>query len=485
MNRSGLIRICGSHTGGLLRHTRPNSPLVPKVASTALSQLAAPIKKESMNRGPKEFEISAKGVNPAFNYVDNKELENTMKSFQGLGLQNNIVLGLENMQISQPTVIQMKAIPKILKGSSVFCAAQTGSGKTLAYVAPILNNLKLAEEDGFLPRFNRPRVCIVSPFRELASQILKVVKTMSIHAPVRSLGLIGGEKDHIMYRGLREKPVDIVVGTPGTILALHAKKKLFFTDLSHLVFDEADTMLDTTFKEMTNQFLQSMKNRSVDKSRIPTDIQCIFAAAILPGKSILNTIKSSILKLKIVTAELHHVLPHVRHKFMKTSQTGKPQLLLECLMSKRNKDRKMMIFVNSSSTCKWLSGFLEEHGIAHNKLSGKIPPEDRANVFERYNKDPNGILVCTDIAARGLDSPDLFSVFNYDCPLNPTDYIHRAGRTGRARANYSGTPEVLTFLTRNWELNLAKTVQLAAERKAEIENVDIVRRKMVPIVIKK
>eukprot|EP00794_Sanderia_malayensis_P019035 gene19035-20948_t len=443
--------------------------------------------RESITTGPKEFEISVQGKNPAFNYVSgSKSLRNhKVPTFKDFGLRDDILQGLDQMQICQPTVIQIKSIPEILKGSNVFCAAQTGSGKTLAYLAPIMNNLRRDEQEGSLTRYNRPRVCIISPYRELASQILKVVKTMSICAPVRSLGLIGGQKDHIVYKGLRERPIDIIVGTPGTILDLQAKNKLYFTDLKYVVFDEADTMLDSSFREMTRMFINRIRQRGVDPEGSVKHAQCIFAAAILPEKKIIGHIKSLMPKLKIVSADLHQVLPHVRHRFIKTSQTDKPKLLLKILLSRIEAGRKCMIFANSSATCKWLSNFLDEQTVNHRTLSGKIAPQERQDVFNEFQQDKSPVLVSTDIAARGLDTPNLFSVFNYDCPLNPTDYIHRAGRTGRARADYTGTPEVVTFLSRNWEVNLARMVEKAARKKDEIENVTVVRRKMLPLDIKR
>lgn len=454
-------------------------------SSAACSVTAARKESDSISSGPLQFEISPRKNNPAFEYNKENNAKNgvaSIPSFKNLGLKDEVVQGLESMQISQPTVIQLKCIPEILKGSNVFCAAQTGSGKTLAYLAPILHKLKLEEEKGLLARYRRPRVCIVSPFRELAMQILKVVKMMSHHVPVRSLGLIGGQKDSLMHKGLKENPIDIIVGTPGTILDIHNKRKILFTDLSCIVFDEADTMLDSSFRDMTTAFLDSLKQRS---QTVPPEVTCVFAAATLPNKNVIGKIKNSIPKLKLLKADIHRVLPHVRHRFIKTSQPEKPELLLEILKSEMEKKKKFMVFVNTSGTCNWLSKFLHENEICHKKLSGKVPPQERHDVFQEYNKKTKGILVCTDIASRGLDSPDLACVINYDCPLNPMDYIHRAGRTGRARVEYSGTPEIVTFLSRNWELNLARSVESAADQMTQIENVDIVKRGNGPIEIKK
>ena len=439
---------------------------------------------DSIAIGPKEFEIKASGKNPAFEYAESRNENNLSKSnlesfvptFSNFNLRNDVIQGLESLQISQPTIIQMKGIPAILKGKDVLCAAQTGTGKTLTYLIPIINKFKEDEENGILTRFRRPQICIVAPFRELAVQILHVVKSMSYHAPLRSLGCIGGEKDRIMHRGLKENPIDVIVGTPGTILDMVQRGKILFTDLRYLVFDEADTMFDSSFKAMTKTFFSIMKNKEAHSENEFTS-HYVLAAATLPQKGVLNAIKTQIPKIDIVTATLHHVLPHVTHKFVKTSQPEKPNLLLELLKSRIAADKKVIIFANSSSTCNWLSKHLEENtSINTVKLSSKVAPDERHKVFKELVNGEACTLICTDIASRGLDFPDLFYVINYDCPLNTTDYIHRVGRTGRARAEYMGIPEVYTFLSRNWEVTLARKIKYAAEKKGAIEDVNIIKR---------
>eukprot|EP00112_Aurelia_sp_Birch-Aquarium-sp1_P015857 Seg3545.2 transcript_id=Seg3545.2/GoldUCD/mRNA.D3Y31 product="DEAD-box ATP-dependent RNA helicase 39" protein_id=Seg3545.2/GoldUCD/D3Y31 len=440
---------------------------------------------DSIANGPKEFEIKASGNNPAFEYAKSQtkikdnlsesNLESFVPTFSKFNLRNDVIQGLESLQISQPTVIQMKAIPAILKGKDVLCAAQTGTGKTLAYLIPIINKFKSDEENGVLTRFRRPQICIVSPYRELAVQILHVVKSMSYHAPMRSLGCIGGEKDRIMHRGLKENPIDVIVGTPGTILDMVQRGKILFTDLRYLVFDEADTMFDSSFKAMTKTFFSIMKNKET-RSENKVTARYVLAAATLPQQGVLNAIKAQIPKIDVVTATLHHVLPHVTHKFIKTSQPEKPNLLVELLNSRIATDKKVIVFANSSSTCNWLSNYLEENNISTLKLSGKVAPDARHRIFKELVKSEACILICTDIASRGLDFPDLFYVINYDCPLNTTDYIHRVGRTGRARAEYMGIPEVYTLLSRNWEVTLARKIKYAAEKKRAIEDVNVIKR---------
>ena len=436
--------------------------------------------KESVVTGPKEFVVDTFGDNPAFLLESGKRTDlnssPNVLAFSGIaGLRNDVIDSIESMGISQPTVIQLKGIPMILKGRNVLCAAQTGSGKTLTYLVPILNILKDEEDSGFMTKFNHPRACIVAPFRELAAQILQVVKSMSHHVSIRSVGCIGGEKDSIMYKRLKERPVDILVGTPGTILDLLRKRRISFLNLRYMVFDEADTMYDSSFKGITDQLLKSALPNAGGyvKGR---HRKFVFAAATLPRHGVLNHIKDSIKDISLVTANLHHILPNIQYHFIKTLQPEKPKELLTVLSTRISTNRKVLIFVNTSSTCNWLSGYLSEKGVSHGKLSGKTSPEDRRRILREFKSKENGIVISTDLTSRGLDFPDLHTVINYDCPLNTTDFIHRAGRTGRARAEYVGTPVVYTLLSRNWEVSLARKVQIAAEKRKAISDVHVIKR---------
>ena len=438
--------------------------------------------KEGISAGPKEFVIDTFGNNPAFpiefgkDRIKAKSSSTSILTFSGIdGLRQDVIDSINSLSISQPTVIQLKSIPLILKGKNVLCAAQTGSGKTLAYLVPILNTLKNEEERGWMTRFYHPRVCIIAPFRELAAQILQVVKQLSYQVPFRSIGCIGGEKDRIMYRALREKPVDILVGTPGTVVDLLTRSKISFSNLKFMVFDEVDTMYDASFKGITNELLKSAQSNAGDQSK-EGDCKFLFAAATLPKHGVLNHIKDSIKDIVVVTANLHQVLPNIRYHFIKVLQPEKPGELLRVLDSRISINSKVIIFANTSSTCNWLSKYLSEKEISHVKFSGKTSPEERQKILNEFRNKDNGIIVSTDLASRGLDFPDLCHVINYDCPLNTTDFIHRAGRTGRARAEYVGTPVVYTLLSRNWEVSLARKVQFAAEKKKAISDVNIIKR---------
>lgn len=441
-------------------------------------------KVESVVTSPKEFSINVVGGNPAFDFEpgkrDNLKNDNSyIQTFAEIsGLRRDVVNGIETLSISQPTVIQSKTIPLVLQGKNVLCAAQTGSGKTLAYLAPVLNVLKNEEDMGFMTRYHHPVACIIAPFRELSAQILQVVKMLSHQVPIRSVGCIGGEKDGIMFRKLRERPVDIIVGTPGTIIDLLRRRKISFSDLKYMVLDEVDTMYDSSYRDMTNQLLKSTQFKT-DKDAQVASSQCkfVFAAATLPKHGVLNGIMENIPNMEVVKAKLHHVLPHVKYHFIKSLQPEKPIETVKILKSRISVDRKGIVFVNTSTMGRWLSKYLSEQGIPHLKLLGKDSPEERQKIFKEFRSSCSGIVISTDLASRGLDFPELSFVINYDCPLNTTDFIHRAGRTGRARAEYVITPEIYTLLSRNWEITFARKIQLAAEGRKAVSGIDVIKRK--------
>lgn len=449
---------------------------------------------ESIVTPPKEFLVNSFGFNPAFmgeqDKKSNSQTSIIASTFSEItGLRKDVIDGIESLKISQPTVIQMKTIPLILKGKNVICAAQTGSGKTLAYLIPILNILKNEEESGVMARLQHPRACIIAPFRELGLQILQVVKHLSHQVPLRSVGCVGGEKDSIMFKKLKEKPVDILVGTPGTVADLLRKRKISFDNMKFMVIDEVDTMYDTSFIELTNQLFKNAQSPTFVKrseNEMKTD-ECkfIFAAATLPKHGVLNSIKENVKNVEVVTAKLHHVLPNVNYHFIKCLQPEKPEELIKILSSKISHERKGIIFVNSSVTCKWLSKYFAEKGVPHLKLFGKDNPEERHKIVKEYRSQNSGVIISTDLASRGLDFPDLSFVINYECPLNATDFIHRAGRTGRARAEYSVTPVVYTLLSRNWELILARKIQFAADNRKAIGDVKAIQRKQSLVQIVK
>lgn len=422
--------------------------------------------KSSISHGSREIVVDQRKLKQPVHHEINSS-----HTFDSLQLRNDVQKGLDSLGVSVPTIIQIQGIPLVLEGKNVFCAAQTGSGKTLVYAAPIVSMLRDSVEEGFIGRLSRPSALILAPSRELAEQILRVFKSFSSAAPFRSLGLIG-QRQKKWKREYLKGLVDVVVATPDIIVKYHQRGHINFSDLKYLVFDEADTLFDENFRETTKSILNMCHFYENNLISSKKNVQCVLTVATLPPKVIFNGYKSFIHNLELCQSNLHKVLPNVKHIFVKTEQTKKIDLLLENLEKQLHKDLcKTVIFCNTSKTCNYVSIKLNEHKITHGKLHGNVPPKERTQNYEKFINGDFNLLVCTDVASRGLDASDVNLVINYDCPFNASDYIHRSGRTGRATEMHSGMGEVVTYITQNKEVLFAEKVQNAAEKNESLDGI--------------
>lgn len=420
---------------------------------------------DAISKGDREIVIGSSNTHESVHHSADAS------TFENLKLRTDVSQGLECLKITQPTIIQMLTIPLIMEEKNIFCAAQTGSGKTVVFAAPIIHKLKNQVDEGFVKRLSRPRALVIAPARELALQILSVFKSLSHFAPFRSVGLIG-QKQKKWTRDYMKGAVDIVVGTPSTVLKYQQKGLLNLADLQYLVLDEADTLMDDNFFESTDAILNLCHFHERHTEVMKPPVQCILAAATLPPKGVLSAYRKLIPNLEVCQSNLHRVLPHVKHKFVKTTQKEKFDLLLSRLKKIFRHDAdKCIIFCNTSKSCNWVSLKLSESDVKHSKLHGNMNPQTRFKDFENFFSGKHRVLVSTDLASRGLDTTDVTLVINYDCPFNTSDYIHRSGRTGRARQLYAGEAEVLTYMTQNKEVIFARKIQKAAERNEELHDV--------------
>ncbi|XP_074631437.1 uncharacterized protein LOC141889977 isoform X3 [Acropora palmata] len=431
---------------------------------------------ESVSRGRREIVIEPSCQNPAFTPKDNQA---QVRSFHSFGLRDDIVQGLDGLSITKPTVTQMVTIPPVLNRKHVLCAAQTGTGKTLAYLLPIVHHLKEEHDLGMISRLKRPRVLIAVPNRELALQVLKVAKLLSHNARFRSALLTGGRKLRIL-KSVLESPVDLLVGTPGTLLEFRERGRLFFSDVSYLVIDEADSMFDDTFKSETMKLLETIsirQGKSLPRtSDLPTDsvdAQVTIVGATMP-KELVDSLQDMLLDLHICTSNSHHVLPHIRHKFLKTPQHLKPDKLLEILRQDLQvADRRTVVFCNTTPSCDYVGHFLRNHGVEHIKLHSTVAIQERRQRFKDFQNEKARILLCTDVASRGLDT-NVDHVINFDFPMNLTDYLHRVGRTGRVKAGAqnSETSETTSFMTHNRDVRMALIIEEAARTQESAKTVE-------------
>ncbi|KAF8820963.1 DEAD/DEAH box helicase domain-containing protein [Cardiosporidium cionae] len=348
--------------------------------------------------------------------------------------------------IATPTEIQELAIPRILNGQSVMIVGQTGSGKTLAYLLPILQRLHDDDIDKLAPYPHKPRVVIVVPTRELAAQLLRVIRDFPITSTACTAGLSYVKETQILRNG-----VDIVIATPARLL-LHLKKgNVTLSMLKHFVVEEADALCDTFFEQDLLLVLQKLPNSKVETpqniekndqivefnrrtDQLPKKFpQLTFVLATRTG-AVSNFCKRYVqadVLLNIVAADSHMVVPTVFQSFVPLYGVNRLSKLQESLQELQGEKSKILVFCNTMQSCRAVDWYLTERGYRVSSLHSEMPYRKRRESFEAFKSSESSILVATNLASRGLDIPDIKHVIMFDFPQNMAEYLHRAGRTGR------------------------------------------------------
>lgn len=354
------------------------------------------------------------------------------------------VLGFESL-----TAIQSKTIPHLLKGRDVIGAAKTGSGKTLAFLVPALENLnklKFSQKNGL-------GVLVITPTRELAQQIYDVAVSLLTHQS-RSVGLlIGGSNKKA--EGLKlQKGVNVLVATPGRLLDHLVNTKGFvFHNLVSLIIDEADQILKIGFEEEMNEIL----------SILPGERQTVLFSATQTQK-VEDLIRLSMRSpIFIGVEDDKSTVENLEQGFVICDSDVRFRLLFTFL--KRNQDKKVMVFFSSCNSVKFHSDLLNFVDIKALDIHGKQKQQKRLNTYYEFCNLKTGVLLCTDVAARGLDIPKVDWIVQYDPPDDVKEYIHRVGRTCRG-ADSSG--KALLFLLKS-ELVYLKHLRAARVELNEYE----------------
>ncbi|XP_040838432.1 probable ATP-dependent RNA helicase DDX28 [Ochotona curzoniae] len=415
-------------------------------------------------------------------------------SFSDLGLEPRVLRALLETapQVVRPTTVQSSTIPTLLGGRHVLCAAETGSGKTLSYLLPLFQRLMGQPRLDGGPRIPSPRGLVLVPSRELAQQVRSVAQPLGRSLGLQVQELEGGQGMRRVTLQLSSQPsADVLVATPGALGKALRKQLLSLERLTFLVLDEADTLLDDSFLELVEYILE--------KSHIagdPSDLadpfnpkaQLVLVGATFPEGvgQLLNKVARPHSLTTITSSRLHCIMPHVRQTFLRLKGTDKVTELLEILKRRDRVDRTgtpgaLLVFCNSSSTVNWLGYILEDHKIQHLRLQGQMPALRRAGIFQDFQKGSRDVLLCTDIASRGLDSTRVQLVINYDFPLTLQDYIHRAGRVGRVGSEVPGT--VISFVTHPWDVNLVQKIELAARRRRSLPGLPSSVSEPVPVPV--
>ena len=320
------------------------------------------------------------------------------------------------------TEIQRKSIPPLMQGRDLLGAAKTGSGKTLAFLVPAV---ELLHRLRFKPR-NGTGVIIISPTRELATQIYGIAaELMQFHPQTHGM-IIGGANRKNEADRLR-KGVNLLVATPGRLLDhLHNTKDFLYHNMKCLVIDEADRILEIGFEEEMHQIIR----------RLPKQRQSMLFSA-TQTKNVEQLAKLSIRTSPVyvgVDDEAHTATVATLEQGYVVAQPSDRFLILFTFL-KRNLKRKVIVFLSTCKAVQYFADLLNYVDVPVLSLHGKQKQRKRTNTFFEFCNAPAGILLCTDVAARGLDIPAVDWIIQYDPPDNPRDYIHRVGRTARAGAS--------------------------------------------------
>lgn len=393
------------------------------------------------------------------------EEQKTAVNFNNLRICKPLVDILAGLNITSPTTVQLQMIPKVMKGHNILCAAETGSGKTLGYLLPIVHRLQAQKASGAGNEVDKIHTVILVPSRELAEQVAAVSRILCLPFGIVTKTVGGGRGIGHIKMVFKSGIPDILVATPGALVKALRRRCLDLNGLSFLVVDEADTMFDPSFSDMLGEILMST-DISSEMQGPGFKAQLLIVGATFPGgvgevlSQVTDLGKMMIIKSKM----LHFLMPHVKQTFLKVKGTDKILELHQALKLHENEKDAVVVFCNKSTTVNWLGYSLEEMGVQHARLQGEMAAAVRSGIFHSFQKGMVNVLICTDIASRGLDTSRVRLVVNYDFPETHTDYIHRAGRVGRAGGIEDG--EVLSFVTHPWDVELVQKIETAARRRA-------------------
>ena len=335
-------------------------------------------------------------------------------SFEKLGLSEKLLKAIEECGYTEPTPIQEKAIPVVLMAKDVVGLAQTGTGKTASFTLPMIEIL----QDG-RAKARMPRSLILTPTRELAAQISENFDTYGKYTKLEKALLVGGVSMEEQIKKL-DRGVDVLIATPGRLLDLFERGKILLNDIKVLVIDEADRMLDMGFIPDIEKIA----------GLLPFTRQTLLFSATMQPEIRKLTEKFLSSPKEISVAPPASTSKNVEQFIVNVHYKAKQKTLAKLIEDE--KVTNAFIFCNRKRDIDGLTRFLQKKGYSAKGLHGDMVQKARMDTFEAFKAGEVTLLVCSDVAARGLDVQDLSHVFNVDVPFNADDYVHRIGRTGRA-----------------------------------------------------
>jgi ATP-dependent RNA helicase RhlE len=339
-------------------------------------------------------------------------------SFSALGLSKELVQAVSDKGYTTPTPIQEQAIPVVLSGKDVMAAAQTGTGKTAAFTLPLIQRFSTNYK---APRANHIKALVLTPTRELAAQVAANIDEYKVNTPIRSTVVFGGVSINPQMKHLR-RGCDILVATPGRLLDLFQQNAVKFSDVSVLVLDEADRMLDMGFIHDIKRILKLLPQKRQNLLFSATFSDDIRALA---SRLVNQPVEISVTPNNVAA-------PSVEHSIVFVEKSNKSKLLIHLIES--NGWQQALVFTRTKHGANRLTKQLCAKDISAAAIHGNKSQGARTKALATFKSGELRILVATDIAARGIDIQQLPNVVNYDLPNVPEDYVHRIGRTGRAGA---------------------------------------------------
>ena len=397
---------------------------VPKLTAPKLSQIAT-----------RSHSTAAAIVDPTDSDSDSATTDSpVVSSFQDLqGIPPQLLSRLSQMGIDQPTPIQVHAIPHALQGKDVMGLAQTGTGKTLAFGVPLVAQMMASRAVAGTKRSNGGssiRGLVLAPTRELANQISAEIDRLSHKTPIRTFVVVGGQNIKAQMTRL-SKGVDILVATPGRLIDLVDRKALSLHDTHFLVLDEADQMTDMGFLPSLRKIVKMLPPKKERQTML-------FSATMSKEMS---EVASSYLNpnpVRVEVARAGQTADNVTQELHYVARADKQNKLLELLAHQLHpslacrEPQRAIVFGRTKRGMEKLSKHLNAKGFQAVSIHGNKSQNQRDSAIASFKSGKSTILVATDVAARGLDIPDVKYVYNYELPNVPEAYVHRIGRTARA-----------------------------------------------------
>ncbi len=337
-----------------------------------------------------------------------------MENFLSLKLEETLFESLAKINFKTPTPIQAKAIPIALEGKDILGTAQTGTGKTGAFGIPLVNHLLKTKKETAL---------VMTPTRELATQVTQTLNNLIGRGNIRTALLIGGDSMQKQLKQMRRNP-RLIVGTPGRINDHLKRKTLRLNNTSFLVLDESDRMLDMGFTPQINQVLET----------VPKKHQTLLFSATLPSNILRLAEKYLNQPVRISVGSISTPIEKIKQEVLRVNDGDKYNQLIKEIYTRQG---SILIFVKTRRNAEKMVKRLKYDDHDADAIHGNLRQNKRDRVIKAFRNNHFRILVGTDVASRGLDIPAIKHVINFDLPQIPEDFIHRIGRTARAGAEGS------------------------------------------------